>query len=182
MLLYHFLFEIEKLADFILSNVVIRHQKFGTFSISNAFVYMSYKATPDRIKPNIWDTIIRPPHGKTNKMTAHPAKAEISLGIRHVWSESSLCTQWVAKDSSFLHADSEDSDPAGQIPRLIWVFSGGTCHFVGFVMRLLICFIDTLFHIAGSTCFWQKKQKPQILNGESVKNCVGMGITEFELS
>ena len=25
-----------------------------------------------------------------------------------VWSESSLCARWVAKDSSFLHADSED--------------------------------------------------------------------------
>ena len=40
----------------------------------------------------------------------HQAKTQISLGIRPVWSESSLCTQWVAKDPSFLHADSEDSD------------------------------------------------------------------------
>ena len=37
-------------------------------------------------------------------------------------SESSLCAQWVAKDPSFLHADSEDSDQTGQMPRLIWVF------------------------------------------------------------
>ena len=44
---------------------------------------------------------------KTNKMTVHPAKTRISLGIRPVWSESSLCTQWVAKDPSFLRADSE---------------------------------------------------------------------------
>ena len=34
-----------------------------------------------------------------------PAKAQISLGIRPVWSVSSLCAQWVAKDPSFLHAD-----------------------------------------------------------------------------
>ena len=54
-----------------------------------------------------------------------------------VWSESSLCTQWVAKDPSFLHADSEDSDQTGRMPRLIWVFPGRTCHFVGFVMRQL---------------------------------------------
>ena len=33
--------------------------------------------------------------------------------------ESSLCTQWVAKDPSFLHADSEDSDQTGRMPRLI---------------------------------------------------------------
>ena len=32
----------------------------------------------------------------------------ISLGIRPVWLESSLCAQWVAKEPSFLHADSED--------------------------------------------------------------------------
>ena len=30
--------------------------------------------------------------------------------IRPVWSESSQCAQWVAKDPGFLHADSEDSD------------------------------------------------------------------------
>ena len=51
-----------------------------------------------------------PPHDKTNKMTVRPAKTQISLGIRPVWSESSLCVQWVAKDPNFLHADSEDSD------------------------------------------------------------------------
>ena len=33
--------------------------------------------------------------------------------------ESSLCAQWVAKDPRFLHADSEDSDQTGQMPRLI---------------------------------------------------------------
>ena len=36
------------------------------------------------------------------------AKTQISLGIQPVWSESSLCAQWVAKDPRFLHADSED--------------------------------------------------------------------------
>ena len=43
-------------------------------------------------------------------MSVRPVKTQISLGIRPVWSESSLCSQWVAKDPSFLHADSEDSD------------------------------------------------------------------------
>ena len=42
------------------------------------------------------------------------------------WSESSLCAQWVAKDPSFLHADSEDSDQTGRMSRLIWVFAGRT--------------------------------------------------------
>ena len=35
--------------------------------------------------------------------------------IRPVWSESSLCAQWVAKDPSFLRADSEDSDQTGRM-------------------------------------------------------------------
>ena len=63
---------------------------------------------------------------KNNKMSVRPAKTQISLGIRQVWPESSLCAQWVAKDSSFLHADSEDSDQTGRMPRLIWVFAGRT--------------------------------------------------------
>ena len=82
-------------------------------------------------------TINEPPHDKNNKLTVHSAKTQISLGIRPVWSESSLCTQLVAKDLSFLHADSEDSDQTRQMPRLIRVFSGRTCHFVGFLMRQL---------------------------------------------
>ena len=52
--------------------------------------------------------------------------------------ESSLCAQWIAKDPSFLHAASEDSDQTERMPRLIWVFAGRTCHFVGFVMSRLI--------------------------------------------
>ena len=67
-----------------------------------------------------------PPHHKTNKMTMRPAKTQISLGITPVWSESSLCTQWVAKDPNFLHADSKDSDQTGRMPRLIWVFAERT--------------------------------------------------------
>ena len=47
--------------------------------------------------------------------------------LRSAWApaqsdQSSLCAKWVAKDHSFLHADSEDSDQTGRMPRLIWVF------------------------------------------------------------
>ena len=51
--------------------------------------------------------------------------------------QSSLCAQWVAKDPSFLHADSEDTDQTGQMPSLIRVFAGCTGHFIGFVVRWL---------------------------------------------
>ena len=49
-----------------------------------------------------------------------------SACIRPVWSETSLCAQWVAKDPRFLHVDSEDSDQTGWMPRLIWVFAWST--------------------------------------------------------
>ena len=55
------------------------------------------------------------------------AKPQINLGIHPVWSESSLCIQWVAKDSNFLHGDSKDSHQTR------WHFV------VFFVMRQLIC-------------------------------------------
>ena len=74
---------------------------------------------------------------KPTKWHVRPAKTQISLGIRPVWSEPSLCAQLVAKDPSFLDADSGDSDQTGRMPRLIWVFAGRTCHFIGFVMRWL---------------------------------------------
>ena len=45
---------------------------------------------------------------KPTKWHVRPAKTQISLGIRPVWSESWLCAQWVAKDLSFLCVDSED--------------------------------------------------------------------------
>ena len=59
-------------------------------------------------------------------MPVRPVKTQISLGIRPVWSESLLCAQLVAKGQRFLHADSEDSDQTGRMPRLIWVFAGCT--------------------------------------------------------
>ena len=51
--------------------------------------------------------------------------------LRSVWASAqsdqySLCAQRVAEDLSFLHADSEDPDQTGRIPRLIWVFAGRT--------------------------------------------------------
>ena len=60
-----------------------------------------------------------PLYDKTNRTTLRPAKTQISLGIR------------------FLHADSEDSDQTGRMPRLIWIFAGRKCHYVGSVMRRL---------------------------------------------
>ena len=86
-------------------------------------------------------------------MTVRPAKTQISLGIRPVWSESSLCAQWITKNPSFLHADSEVSNQTGRMPRLIWVVAGRTCHFVGFIMgRLIFCLSWFLYLKLCKTC------------------------------
>ena len=58
---------------------------------------------------------------KPTKWSVHPAKTKISLGILPVWSESSLCAQWVAKEQSFLSADNEDSADAQADLSLRWV-------------------------------------------------------------
>ena len=80
---------------------------------------------------------------KPSKWHVRPTKTWISLGIRPVWSESSLCARapsgWL-RTHSFFMLDSEDSDQTGRMPRLIWVFAGCICRFVGFVMRWVICF------------------------------------------
>ena len=57
--------------------------------------------------------------------------------LRSAWAsaqsdQSSLCAHLLAKDPSFLHAHSEDSDQTGRMPKLIWVFAGRTCHFCWF--------------------------------------------------
>ena len=75
---------------------------------------------------------------KPTKWPVRPAKTQINLSIRPVWTESllpawrkpgSLATNWV---------HSEYSDQTGQMLRQIWVFGGHTGHFVSFVMLRLI--------------------------------------------
>ena len=72
--------------------------------------------------------LYEPWHDKTNKVSVRPAKTQISLGIRH----------W---------AHSEDSDQTGQMPRLIWIFAGCICHFVGFLMLWIICQRNSSGHL-----------------------------------
>ena len=93
-----------------------------------------------------------PRHDKTNRLSVRPAMTQISLGIRPVWSESSLCAQWVDKIPRFLHADSEDSDQTGRMPRLIWVFDG-----------------HTTILLALSCCGWNENLQNDLFNNVSNK-------------
>ena len=90
--------------------------------------------------------LYEPLRDKTNSVAVRPTKAQISLGIRPVWSESSLSAHWVAKDPSFPHADSEDwSDWADAQADLS--FSWAHSLFVGFVMLWLILICILAMHV-----------------------------------
>ena len=79
-------------------------------------------------------------------MAVCPAKTQISLGIRPVWSEPSL-SAWRRTGSLATHwAHSEDSDQTGKMPRLIWVFAGRTL-----ILLVLSC---------RGSYFVSKQQKP----------------------
>ena len=70
--------------------------------------------------------IYEPRHDKTNNVAVRPVKTQISLGIRPVWSESSL-SAWRKLGSLATHwAHREDSDQTGRMQRLIWVLAGRT--------------------------------------------------------
>ena len=110
-------------------------------------------------------TICEPRHDKTSKMTVRPAKTQISLGIRPVWSESSLCAHWVAKFSSCgqqrLWSESLlDAQPFCWFCRGSWVF-----YFCSFLLlfwyyslnsRFIIVFGDHVISTKNSiiATFW----------------------------
>ena len=82
--------------------------------------------------------------------------------LRSAWASAqsdhtSLCTQWVAKDKSFLHAHSENSDQTGQMSTLIRVFAGCTGNFVGFVMLRLISNSYIIKHHTSQILFSKNK-------------------------
>ena len=102
-----------------------------------------------------------PRYDKTNKVTVRPAKTQISLGIRPVWSESFLCAQLVAKDPRFLHADSEDSNQTGRMPRLIWVFTRRTLTLLvlsyrgSFVSNSVLWLVVPVVFVVSWFLWWQ---------------------------
>ena len=69
-------------------------------------------------------------------------------------SESSMCAHWVAKYPSVLHADSEDPDQVGRMPRLIWVLAGRT-------VILLVLSCRGSFNVFGHNIYWLTKETLQ---------------------
>ena len=91
---------------------------------------------------------------KPTKWPLRPAKTQINLRIRPVWSESSLST-WRNIGSSATHwANYEDSDQTGRI----WVFAGHKGFFVGFIMRWLTfgkCILIYASGLRNKPHFWR---------------------------
>ena len=73
---------------------------------------------------------------KTNKISCAPSENSGQSG--HLGPESSLSAYKRFGSSATHKAYSENSDPNGQMSKLIWFFAGCTGHCVGFVM---LCFI-----------------------------------------
>ena len=89
---------------------------------------------------------------KPTKCHVRPAQTPISLGIRPIGIEALLSAWRNIGPLTTYWAHSEDSDQTGRMPRLIWVFGGRPCHFVGFVMRRLNVSLRKLVKFGR---FWQ---------------------------
>ena len=74
-----------------------------------------------------------------------PAKIQIRLRFRAVWSESSLGVFWITKDVKSLLVDNEDTDQTARVCRLIPVFVGRTYQKVCFP-SLRFVYIDHHSH------------------------------------
>ena len=107
-------------------------------------------------------------HDKTNKTSVRPAKTQISLCIRPVWSESSLSSRRNLGSLATHWAHSEDSDQTGRMPSRIWVFAGRTV-----TVLVLSCrgshyyFKDLLEGVSSvafyNCCSWIDSIKPSLV-------------------
>ena len=74
--------------------------------------FRTRRDTLQKFMPNELIKQYEPPHNKTNKMNMRPTNTQISLGIRPVWSESSLSqSAWRRLGSLAIHwVHCKDSD------------------------------------------------------------------------
>ena len=95
-----------------------------------------------------------PWHDKTNKMSVRPAKTQISLGIRLVWSVFAVCTKkaWVL---SYPLSAQQRLWSCGWMPRLIWVFAGRTV-----TLLVLSCH--------GSSHLWSVAATPDVIKSRPI--------------
>ena len=86
----------------------------------NLQIWAKYASSVNLVMMMRWSFILfELQHDKTNEMTCVPSKDSDQPGHPPSLIKFSLGTLWVAKDAMLLHADSEDSDQTGWMPRLI---------------------------------------------------------------
>ena len=103
---------------------------------------ITLKAISVMFRANGIQTIYEPPNDKTNKMICAPSEDSYQPSLIKV---SAVCMKkhWVL---NYPLSACEDSDKTERMPRLIWVFTGRTDHFVGFVMKRLIYYVNDNNH------------------------------------
>ena len=115
---------------------------------------------------------------KQKQLPVRPAKTQISLCIRPVWSESSLPARrnlgsitghWAHSEDWPYWADAQ-ADLSLRMPRLIWVFAGRTDLFVGFVVLHLkwkrLMLIRTIDHHSQMFFIYLKPQRLQLITND----------------
>ena len=81
---------------------------------------------------------IKPAHDKTYKIACAPSEYSDQLGHPPSLIRIFLLSAWRKLGPLATHwTHSKDSDQTERMLTLIWVFTGRTCHFVGFVVRWL---------------------------------------------
>ena len=142
--------------------LIIKHQQFGNSACHFFFffffliylffypwvseVFLNVDAHPqshrhsecERTNPSPHPRHPPPPPNVRKVLHVRPAKIQISLRIRAVWSESSLGAFCIAEDAKFVHANNENSNQIARMRRLIWVFVRHACQKVRFLMLWLI--------------------------------------------
>ena len=107
---------------------------------------------------------------KSTKWPVRPAKTQISLGIRPVWSVSSLCALWVAKDPMIFHADSEEwSVWSAQADLSLRWAHRSFCWFCHAHAQLWLGFCTTFIFMPSATCHYLKGFKLNFWQSEYFK-------------
>ena len=114
---------------------------------------------------------------KPSKWHVCPAKTQINLDIRPVWSESSLSARRKLMSLATHWAHTDDSDQTGRMSRLSWVFArhtvillvlslGGSCGFTTgrFMLSLALLFVLMLLFFSILLALWS----PRMEKGELV--------------
>ena len=131
----------------------------------------------------LWICFIWAATRQNQKVSVRPAKTQISLGIRPVWSESSL-SAWRNLGPLATHwVHSKDSDLTGRMPRLIWVFAGRTVTLLVLSCRGSFYFTSLHLSLVMRKCvfwsLWPGKIQTSLLSYRSKLESWNFGFSKY---